>query len=419
MTDQDEGWGSAGLGLEDMGLFGGAERVQTFSDPDKAPEVAAQPPSVTAPDQAPAPAAEPSPPTALSQVPGLIPGPGAFVPDGTQVAFQMPAPQWEPVAAVDPLRAVRAALMDSGPAVAEPAQWGARAVLRRSTRGLLRPGASKAEQAYLGDLETIRTFRWPAPFSVLVTNKKGGVGKTPTTLLLAGVMAQVRSGGVVAFEGAEAAGTLAMRAERAEQAPRGISELLTSMDRIRTAAALAWFTQLQSSGAAVIGSAGDRETLQAHHVRAVRGLLDQYFPISVVDTGNNPESGAFLECVGGAGALVLPTSLAMSSVIGLIDTLFRIRDHGPHGRALAASAVIVVTDDGRPVEAKAAAKARDALADMGVGAVVDVPHDPHIAAGTEISLGRLSVASQRAWVHVTAQVVTVASNNLPTSERTL
>lgn len=373
----------AGLGLDEE-LFSGAARVDSFSD---ASGWTSPPPLTTAATSPPVDAA---------------------------AAEDDPAP-WDAVQGSDArqrLADVRAQLLVSEAAPAEPAQWGARAALRRSTGGLLRPGAGKAERAYHGDLEAIRTFQWPGPFSVLVANKKGGVGKTPACLLIAGVLAQVRAGGVVAFEGAEAAGTLAMRAERADKTTRGLTELLVSVSKVRTAANLAWFTQLQSSGAAVIGSVNDRDTLDEAHVRVIRRLLDQYYPINVVDTGNNPEASAFLQCVDNADALVLPTVLTTSSVISLIDTLYRVRNEDARGMALADNAVVVITDDGTPVEAKEAAKLRAVLAELGVGAVVDVPFDPHIGAGNEISLGRLTQASQRAWVHATAQVVECATNLL-------
>lgn len=389
-----DGWESDGLGL-DEGLFGGAARVGTFSDP-----------SMPAAAETEAGAADPAPEAQSAAVVAAAAPPTSSAVGplaGTSPTADPPLD--------DPLRAARAVLLGGDAQVAEPAQWGARAVLRRSTGGLLRPGAGKAERAYNADLDTIRTFQWPGPFSVLVANKKGGVGKTPTTLLVAGVLAQVRGGGVVAFEGAEAAGTLAMRAEGAGAATRGLTELLHAISQktVRNAASLAWFTQLQSSGAMVIGSVNDRDTLGEIHVRAIRQLLDQYYPISVVDTGNDPESPAFLECVDGAAALVLPTVLTPSSVIALIDSLSRVRDDGPHGARLAETAVIVVTDDGRPTDPKRAAELRELLNVLGAGAVVDVPHDPHIAAGNEISLGRLSVASQRAWVHATAQALACAN----------
>jgi MinD-like ATPase involved in chromosome partitioning or flagellar assembly len=426
VDDETDGWTSAGLGL-----FTGADRVATFDDP----VIVLDPEPVEAPTGDVDVETVVAPATTLGgdgvavgarSTPVEVP----FVeiwPDATPTtprpvkAKAATAPQsgTELVPAGDPWRLARERLLTTQPQPVVIATWGVRGAVRRGTAGLVRPAPSAAERAHLEDTEAIRKFIWPGPFNVLVANKKGGVGRTPTALIIGGALAQIRGGGVCVFEASESAGTLSMRAEGSTTAQRGLAELLTEISRVRNAATLAWFTQLQSSHAVVIGSVHDRDQLEGGHVAALRGLLDQYFPMTVADSGTVPDSSAFDACIDRADALVLPTTLAGDSVLGVLDTLTRVRDEGLRGDHLAATALIVITDDGRPVDPHRAAETRAVIDDLGVGAVVTVPHDPHIAAGTEICLGRLSTPSQRAWVHATAQALACASERLTNQRRAL
>src|SRR5664279_4157864 len=97
-----------------------------------------------------------------------------------------------------------------------PAQWGRRAVvLRVLSFGLAKPRPGQAELAYRRDVRAIRQATWPRSVRVAVANPKGGSGKTPTAVLLGGVLASVRGGSVAIWDASDAAGTLGARTEGA------------------------------------------------------------------------------------------------------------------------------------------------------------------------------------------------------------
>jgi hypothetical protein len=131
------------------------------------------------------------------------------------------------------------------------------AVATRGFRGVLarvgiRVAPSATEQVALdlaalqqGHERIIRQATWTRAVSVLVANRKGGVGKTPVSLLLGGVLAAVRGGSVAIVEVSDDPGALAFRAEG--NPPRGIGELIRDVETIRTAGQLAGYTAPRAS----------------------------------------------------------------------------------------------------------------------------------------------------------------------------
>lgn len=443
------------------GLFGGASRVKLYLDPatqpapavpveEEAPQLVPPPP--------PGPALEPAAPVAPAV---LISAPswGGDTPAAATAAATPPAPrrpvviyppgdprgessasvalapaapaagpvrageadakaglvEWlsaQPVASADAslvdapadfdLAAARTGLLEARVEEPETATWGMRGALRR-TGFNIRPSA--AETNHRADQKRIRTFSWPESFNIVVANKKGGVAKTPTALLLAGVLASVRGGGVCVFEATDAAGALARRGEGDPQ--RGLYDLLYNLERVHTAAELDAFMQMQESHAAVLGSPRERGLLGGESVTALRRVIGQFYRMTVADTGNNPFSSTFAAAIDGAHALVLPTILTTDSVVELVDTLAVVNARSENGRHLARHAVIIVSDNGRA--GADAVTLRRLLDGLGAHAVIDVPYDQHIAAGTRLSLSGLSKESTVAWTRAAAAVLTAAT----------
>lgn len=291
-----------------------------------------------------------------------------------------------------------------------PAQWGLRGRVGRLTGGLVKLAPESAELAHREALNTIRRATWTRAVNVIVTNPKGGSGKTPTALLLAGILGHVRGGYVAVWEAAESVGTLNQRAEGDPE--RGLAELLAGAGQVRSAGTLGGYTAPQTSHADVIGSVGGRAVLTAADVLSARTVLDTYYRITLTDTGNNPGHPAFQAALRTADAAVLPCLVSIDALAGLEEALAVMRGagddvSGAHG--LLARVVVVLGHDGGPEDSHIATALRARLEELGVAAVVEVPFDPAIRLGGEITLAALSEKSTRAWTSAAAAVVEALS----------
>jgi len=289
---------------------------------------------------------------------------------------------------------------------ATPAQWGWRSYLRRGSAGLLRFAPGEAEQAYRKASETIRRSTWKRSVNVVVTNPKGGSGKTPATLILAGILGSLRGGYVVACEASESCGTLARRAEG--DPALGLAELLADIAGVDSAGRLGSYTAPQTSHSDVIGSLGPRGTLSASQLLSVREILDTYYRISVFDTGNNPGHETYRCALRMADAVLIPCLMSPDSIAGMEATLDLLAS-GSVPEGLRSRAVVVIGHDGGPEDPQVAAALRRRLAVAGLTDVVEVPFEPVIRRGGEIALCDLGEESRRAWTLAAAAVVRALS----------
>ena len=166
-------------------------------------------------------------------------------------------------------------------------------VAQRGARGMLaklglKVGPGSSEMAAIDIAESQRRFEdiirqatWTRAVSILIANPKGGVGKTPTALLLGGMLAAVRGGSVCIMEVSDDPGALTFRSEGAPT--RGLGELIRDAAEIRSAGQLAGYTAPQTSFAAVVGSVGPRPRLEGEDVTAVAKVIDDYFSLRVMD----------------------------------------------------------------------------------------------------------------------------------------
>lgn len=289
------------------------------------------------------------------------------------------------------------------------------AVATQGFRGVLarvgiRVAPSATEQAAL-DLAAlqqeheriIRQATWTRAVSVLVANRKGGVGKTPVSLLLGGVLAAVRGGSVAIVEVSDDPGALAFRAEG--NPPRGIGELVRDVETIRTAGQLAGYTAPQTSFASVIGSVGRRPRLTREAVTRVANTVDEYYAIRVMDSGNQPSSSAFQGAIESTDALVVPVLNAGDAVLEAVALLDELHATGGKAAELASNAVIVRLTDGRPEHPQVVERINQIIDTTGVRAVFDVPYDVHIAERGQLTLDRLDPSTRRAFTAIAANVV--------------
>lgn len=360
---------------EEIGLFTGGRRARMYDDPTERPGAAGD----AIRDESPAQTQHDAP---------RPPAPVAVTPHASGVESlmgeMMPAQQAEA-------------------APARPGVW---------QRFLIKVGAAQPPptQAELLDQENERIIRqstWTRAMSAVVVNPKGGSMKTPLTLLLAGAIAEVRGGGVAAWEATEVPADLAAIAEGTP--PRGLTELLAAGDMVQSAGTLAGYTAPQTSHAAVIGSVSSRDELSPADVWAVRSLLGTYYQVEIADTGNNLQRPALETLLEGADAAIIPCVVNHKSARGLERAIKAVeRVPGLRGRA-----ILVVSHDGGPEDAEFAHMLTSTLGrHFTAKAIVEMPFDPAIRADGELSYGALQPATRLAMRSIARHVVE-SFNNAP------
>ena len=290
-----------------------------------------------------------------------------------------------------------------------PAEWGRRRqVVRILSLGLAHAKAGQEELEFRENVRAVREGSWPRCARIVVANPKGGVGKTPTAISLGGMLAKIRGGGVVVWDASDAAGTAGSRAEG--RPTRCISEVEAHPERYSTPGTISSAVVTQSSFADVLGSLQDREFTDAS-VQRVLWTLDRSYRISVADTGNVPHSSAFRAVMDRADLVVVPTTITKDSVDKATGLLRKMQD-SPTG--LLQRAVVVVLDNSGPQTPGLAVAIDEFFHAEGVGAVVHIPFEAAIAAGTAITLGDFTHESSVAWTRLAAACTT---NLITSAER--
>jgi MinD-like ATPase involved in chromosome partitioning or flagellar assembly len=320
-----------------------------------------------------------------------------------------PGPEW-PVDEQQPARAeFRAADPDLMVALDRPApaRTGVRGLL--SSLGIrMAPGQAEQDQRdadarLLRDEEVIRQATWTRAVSVLIANPKGGVGKTPVALLLAGTLASVRGGSVCVVEVSDDPGALTYRAEG--NPSLGLGQLVDAVASVTSAGQLAGYTAPQTSFASVIGSVGGRPPLGRDDVIAVSAVIDSYYSIRVMDSGNQGSSSAFAGATETADALVIPVLNSGDAVFEALSLLERLRREGGRSAELADRAIILRLRDGRPEHPQVMERIDRIIAGAGAAQVFAVPYDAHIAERGQLTLGRLDPQTYRVFAAAAASIV--------------
>lgn len=344
----------------------GAARGRAFAEP--------------APDQAPEPCPHPVPFSPVSATGGV----------NEQIQREPAAPAWAPPVMVG---------WTPPPPVEAPAEWGRkRSVLKVLSLGLAKPGPGREELAHRQNERLIRSATWSRSVRIAVANPKGGAGKTPTALVLGGILGRVRGGSVAVWDASDAAGSLSGIAEGVQA--QCISAIEADPGRFAHPGTIATCAATQTSNADVLGSLGDRE-FTGDSIDRILWTLDRTYRVSVADTGNVQHSQAFTAVIEKADILVVPTALTAASVNKALGLLHRLQG----ATSLAQRAVVAVMHTRGPETPGLAAKVPDLFAAAGVGAVIDIPFDPVIAAGTAITVDALTLESQIAWTQLAAATV--------------
>ncbi|MGH8929448.1 MAG: AAA family ATPase [Egibacteraceae bacterium] len=285
------------------------------------------------------------------------------------------------------------------PQVEAPAQGWRRMVHLMSGGHLnLRPSAQEVAREHL-----IAAVRTPVRGSrrIAVISRKGGVGKTTTTLMLGHTLAKWRGDRVVALDGNPDAGSLGYRVRR--ETPATLTNLLQDASRITRYSEVRDYTNQSPTRLEVVASDDDAHITQAmgeHElVEAVR-LLDRHYNLVLLDTGTGILDRATQGILRMTDQIVIVTMPSLDGARAASLTLDWLQHNGYAWLVRGAVAVLnqnreATLIDVERVEEHFQRRCRS---------TVLLPYDPHLQAGSESDLEQLSESTRDAYLHLAAEV---------------
>ncbi|XKF89743.1 MinD/ParA family protein [Microbacterium lacus] len=238
---------------------------------------------------------------------------------------------------------------------------------------------------------------------VPVLSRKGGVGKTTVTTLLGMALADARDDRIIAVDANPDRGTLAERISR--------SSGKTVRDLVRARADVVGYNDLSSIVARdetrldVLASDTDPHVSEAFSDRDyhdVASLAAHYYSIVLTDTGTgivHSVMGATLDL---ADQLVVVSGLSVDEARLASETLTWLETNGYAEQVRGA---IVVLNNSRPGTPLVRPEELEAHFRTRVRAVVRLPYDPHIAAGSAITFRDLRPETMLAARELAATLV--------------
>lgn len=380
--------------------------------PPTTPPPATQPAEHTpTPITAPSPAPAPTTTTPPAAPPPALPQPAAPAPVVTQPSPARPpaatgADEREPAAPApvhQPRRREVQAELRRQSLLEEittqgPAHHGVRGMLNAMG---LKLAPSKAELMERDNVTKI-SRHWVGPRTIAVVNGKGGSAKTPSTILLAALLARYGGGNVIAWDNNSTRGTLGWRTESgghdatvADLLPRA-SHLLGTEAR---ASDLEAFTHHQSVNRFDVLRSNPTQLASEQPAdevsfRAVHAVLARYYRIILIDTGNDESLPAWSSMIERTDAIVVPTITRpehAESARLLLDGLAR---SGRHGQRLAEQATVIVSQASASEPSPAHyVEIFNGMARCAVG----IPYDPAMS-NSPLLLDSLGAATRRAWL---------------------
>jgi putative peptide zinc metalloprotease protein len=282
----------------------------------------------------------------------------------------------------------------------EPPREGWRRALWWLTGGRVNLGPSAAELAERELIGRAKT-RVAGCRSIAVISRKGGVGKTTTTLMLGHTFAALRGDRVVALDGNPDAGSLGYRVRRETAAT--VTNLLTDEVQITRYADIRGYTSQAPSRLEVVASDDDPRITKAlgeEDYRRAIALLERHYNLICLDTGTGVLESATKGILQLADQIVVVMSPSLDSARAASSTLDWLNENGYQDLVKSAVAVVNGVRPGTPVDV---ARIEEHFAGR-CRAVVQVPWDPHLGAGAETSPERLLSATRHAYLEVAAAV---------------
>ncbi len=335
-----------------------------------------------------------------------------------------PPPEYRPPAEPDPVPPAATAAEPADPEVRRfmtatdfldrrdaeqdhgPATWGWRGALRRWSGGLVNPRMGVGERAYEDDRRSIQRD-FDGPRTIAFINPKGGAAKTTGVLAAGYTFGTVRGGGVVAWDNNETRGTLGIRGTRSTHR-NTTRELLEDLERFTDVyqsriGDLGAFVRSQGDAHFDVLASDERPdvtgTIRAQDFDAIHQLLERFYRVILIDTGNNMRAENWLAAAGAADLLVVTSTVREDTGYSGLWMLDALQDAGYQN--LKYKAVTVLSDPSAQVDSKLADDLVDVYQQRTRG-VYRVPYDPALVAGSVVPYARLSENTRMQWLKACA-----------------
>jgi len=273
---------------------------------------------------------------------------------------------------------------------------------RRGWRALFRLPPSQREQREAAQLDAVRS-QFSRPVTLMVANPKGGTGKTPMALLLAGEFGEARGGGVVVIDNNENRGTAAFRSHFPHN--RTVADLLAAADELDRPEAqftdLAHFLAHQTFGKYHVLASDESVTrmLDEERFARVHRILSRFFAVIIIDSGNNELASNWLAALDVADGLVVPTHWRKDHVVTANKMLKTLRDRR---HPILDRTMIIGTNAPAAEQAGPKKAAYDWFYTQHHHQVVEIPTDKHIHEGGVIDVSKMSKRTRRAGLAAAA-----------------
>lgn len=287
-----------------------------------------------------------------------------------------------------------------------PATWGWRGRVRRWSGGLVKPKMGPKEQAFEGDRAQIQKD-FDGPRTIVFVNPKGGAAKTTGVLAAGHTFGTVRGGGVIAWDNNETRGTLGIRGARSTHR-NTTRELLEDLGRFKDVyqsriGDLGAFVRSQGDAHFDVLASDERPdvtgVIHATDFKEVHSLLERFYRIILVDTGNNLRAENWLAAAEEADLLVVTSTIREDTGYSGLWMLDALQDAGYAN--LKYKTITVLSDPSPKVDENLA---RDLVQvyEQRTRGVFRVPYDPALVAGSVVPYAELSEATQRSWLRACA-----------------
>lgn len=287
-----------------------------------------------------------------------------------------------------------------------PATWGWRGFLRKFSLGLVKPKMGKAEREHRESRAVVqRSFSGPR--TIVFANPKGGAAKTTSVLAAGYTFGTIRGGGVVAWDNNETRGTLGIRGERASH-QNTTRELLDDLERFQDVyesriGDLGAFVRSQGDAHFDVLASDERAdvtgTIKASDFGAVHRLLERFYHLILVDTGNNLRAENWLAAAQTADLIVVTCTVREDTGYSGLWMLDALADAGHMN--LKDRVITVLADPDSRVDEQLASDLTEVYQQR-TRAVFRIPYDPALVSGSVIQYSRFSEATRSAWLKACA-----------------